>query len=126
VKKFANQRLYSKIFGGIVATNVQDNNPPNIPDNSLYLPIKTKAKALMNPASQPQQLASEFAKNILQRITRPNPPVVVYEGAMLWPGRFMSFLTWIFGPRTADFLIGGTSGLHDLAKIVKEREAKES
>jgi hypothetical protein len=114
----------AKVFGGIVATNVQDNNPPNIPDDSLYLPIKAKAKALMNPANQPQQSASEFAKNILHRITRPNPPVFVYEGAMLWPARIMSSLTWIFGPRTADFLIGGTSGLHDLAEIVKEREKK--
>ena len=115
----------AKVFGGIVATNVQDNNPPNIPDNSLYLPIKTKAKALMDPANQPQQSASEFAKNIFHRITRPNPPVIVYEGAMLWPARILSSLTWMFGPRIADFLIGGTSGLHDLAKIVKEMEAKE-
>jgi hypothetical protein len=114
----------TKVFGGIVATNVQDNNPLNIPDDSLYLPIKAKAKALMNPADQPQQSASEFAKNLLHRITRPNPPVIVYEGAMLWPARIMSSLTWIFGPRTADFLIGGTSGLHDLAEIVKEREKK--
>jgi hypothetical protein len=115
----------AKVFGGIVATNVQHNNPPNIPDNSLYLPIKMKAKALMNPADQPQQSASEFAKNIFHRITNPNPSVIVYEGAMLWPARILSSLTWIFGPRTADFLIGGASGLHDLAKIVKEREAKE-
>jgi hypothetical protein len=115
----------AKVIGGIIATNVQDNNPPNIPDNSLYLPIKTKAKALMNPADQPQQSASEFAKKIFHRITRPNPPVIVYEGAMVWPARIMSSLTWIFGPRTADFLIGGTGGLHDFAKIVKEREVKE-
>jgi hypothetical protein len=79
----------------------------------------------MDPANQPQQSASEFAKNIFHRITRPNPPVIVYEGAMLWPARILSSLTWMFGPRIADFLIGGTSGLHDLAKIVKEMEAKE-
>ena len=99
--------------------------PKTISETSLYYPIREKAEALMTPAGN-YMSASEFAGDIYAKITKPNPPAIIWSGSMTWPPRIVNVLVFVFGARMWDLVTGGVSGLKDLAKIVKKKELEKN
>jgi hypothetical protein len=95
-----------------------------VPETSLYFPIKKKAESLMVAEGGKRTPAAEFAATLYRKVTKANPSTVLYEGTMVSVARIVSALAWLFGPRVIDLLSGGTSGLNDLAKIMKAKEEK--
>lgn len=79
----------------------------------------------MNPAANFMP-ADQAARKLFSKLTKAKPATVVWEGNTYIPPRILACFAWIFGPRVWDLILGGISGLNDLAKYVKLREAKKA
>ena len=111
---------------GFVLTRLQDKAPAsgNIPEASLYTPIKDRVEAYLKIFS-PTISSYVFAQRFVPLILKKNPPTVVYDGGGIGLTRTLGALGSIFGPRTFDWAWGFMDGLPELRKIVAAQEQDE-
>ena len=116
-----------KVTTGVISTNLQDNRlrKAEVPETSLYYPIADKIEAMVSCSDTKPMPAAEFARRVVPKILKADPPPVIYEGPLSTITCILACLAWFIGPRVWDWVTGKPSGLWELGKMVREKEERE-